>query len=383
MNIAFFTDTYLPNTDGVVISILSLKEEMEKKGHKVYIYCPGNKETKETNIDPFVHYHSSIRFPPYPDYRVAVFPFFSISRLRDAKIDIIHSHALATMGISAYITANKLKIPCIATYHTKVSDGVHYISKHEQVQKTGKKVVWDYCRWFYKNFNTVTCPSKYIQKTLEEEQINAEVYPNGIPIKRFIKTKPSKKIIDKLKSKDKEVILCLGRVVKEKNYGLVIKSMPEIIKEIPNVLLIIVGGGPALEHYKQMVKEYKLEKYVNFTGFIPNEKLPEIYSIAKTLAFPSTFETQGLVGLEAMACGCPVTGIINSAITEMITEGKTGYLFSNNTISCKNAIIKTINEYKTLSKNTRKTALQYSKEKIANSFIELYDKLISEHKINL
>ena len=76
MRIAFFTDSYLPNVDGVVTTICNYRRELERLGHEVYIFSPGTKTQKDENKDERVYYFTSTAFKPYPDYRIAIFNFF-------------------------------------------------------------------------------------------------------------------------------------------------------------------------------------------------------------------------------------------------------------------------------------------------------------------
>ena len=80
MKIAFFTDTYLPNRDGVVASITSFKEELEKRGHKVYVFTSGGRKERKENKNPDVFYYKSATFKPYPQYKVALFPLLSVKK---------------------------------------------------------------------------------------------------------------------------------------------------------------------------------------------------------------------------------------------------------------------------------------------------------------
>ena len=77
MDIAWFTDTWLPTKDGVVTSLLSFKKVLEKKGCKIYVFAPGDEDKKENEI----FYQKSRPFRNYPDYRISSFSsIFSLSR---------------------------------------------------------------------------------------------------------------------------------------------------------------------------------------------------------------------------------------------------------------------------------------------------------------
>ena len=116
-----------------------------------------------------------------------------------------------------------------------------------------------------------------------------------------------------------------------------------------------------------------------FAGLIPNKELPALYSAVKVFAFPSgRFETQGLVALEALACGLPVVGIKDSAVSEMITE-KTGETAINDPEAFASAVVRILKNRDKYNE-TRKYAEQLSNEKVADKFLTLYKTLIVQKK---
>ena len=156
MKIAYFTDTYLPNVDGVVTCLLNYRKELEKRGHEVYIFTPGSKKDKAENKDKNVHYFTSATFKPYPDYRISLFPFPSaVKRAKEIGPDIVHSHGIATTGLAAINCAHALKVPAIASFHTMVPEATHYLTKNEGMQKILEDVAWKYLKWYYGFFDTV------------------------------------------------------------------------------------------------------------------------------------------------------------------------------------------------------------------------------------
>ncbi|MDD5337472.1 MAG: glycosyltransferase, partial [Candidatus ainarchaeum sp.] len=187
MKIAFFSDTYLPNTDGVVTYITSYKRVFEEMGHEVYVFAPGTKKQKEENKDPRVHYFTSATFKPYPDYRIALFPFITSTNLiKEIKPDIVHSHGVATTGIAAFQAAKKIGVPAIVSFHTMVSDATHYLSNREDLQKFFESVAWKYLTWYFSNFDKVIAPSRFAAGILEKQGVkNVVVKPAGLDLKNF------------------------------------------------------------------------------------------------------------------------------------------------------------------------------------------------------
>ncbi|MDD5023133.1 MAG: glycosyltransferase [Candidatus ainarchaeum sp.] len=378
MRIAFFTDSYLPNVDGVVTSLLGYKKELEEMGHEVFVFCPGNKKQKEENKDDKVYYFTSASFKPYPDYRVAVFPFFSaVKKVKEYNADIIHSHGIATTGLAAIQCANKLKIPAIASFHTLAPEGVHYLSKNQKIQDFFKSVAWKYLKWYYSNFKTVIIPSHYMKKILDEQGIsNTLINPTGIDFSRFNKPTDPKSIRKKYNIKNNPIILHVGRIALEKRLEILINSADNVLNIYPDAKFIIVGKGPAEEHYKQLIQSKGLSKNFIFTGYVAENELPDYYSAADVFVFPSDFDTQGLVILESMSVGTPVVVKSNSAPSEFVKEGFNGYIFSDH-FDLPGKIINAIKNKDKLRDNAISESKKYTIRKSSERLAEIYSSMIS------
>ena len=372
MKIAYFTDTYLPNVDGVVTCLLNYRKELEKKGHEVYIFSPGSKKDKAENKDKNVYYFTSTTFKPYPDYRLSLFPFPSaVKRVKEIKPDIVHSHGIATTGLAAINCAHDLKVPAIASFHTMVPEATHYLTKNESMQKILEDVAWTYLKWYYGFFDTVLVPSKYVAEILKAKGINnTMILPSGIDLKAFGKA-DGEAARKKHGLGKKKIILHVGRLVMEKNLDLLINEAHSIVNKQPNARFLIVGKGPSEEYYKNAVKMKGLEEYFIFAGFVDNRELPDYYAAADVLAFPSKFDTQGLVVLEAMACGTPAVVPKKSAAEELVEEGKNGYTFSE-PVDFREKILLAIEKKKEMSESARERAALYDKAGMVLKLEELY-----------
>jgi len=100
-----------------------------------------------------------------------------------------------------------------------------------------------------------------------------------------------------------------------------LKALPLISKRHP-VRLHILGAGPGLNAFKQMVKQLHIEPIVRFLGFAEYSLLPEIYREADLFVLPTRRESFGLVLAEAMAAGLPVVSTKIGAVPEVVTHGK-------------------------------------------------------------
>ncbi|MDO8339149.1 MAG: glycosyltransferase [Candidatus Burarchaeum sp.] len=379
MRIAYFTDTYLPQRDGVVTTILESRRALEREGHEVYIFAAGSRREKKMNADPRVFYHASAPFRPYPEYRVALFPFFAERTVKRLDIDLVHTHGMASMGLAALATSARLHLPLVGTFHTMVPDATHYLTKSKTIGRLGKRLMWRYLRWYYNRCDHVIAPSRWVAKILAEKGIgNVHVVHPGIDTVKFslrARGAAAKAFRKKHGLESGPVVLHVGRVALEKNIETLIKSAIYVLEEIPDCKFVIAGKGPAEKHYRALVKAEGVGNAFRFAGFVPDEELPAAYGTADVLAFPSTFETLGLVALEAMACGTPVACADHEPLKEIVEEGKNGAVFSpHDPEACAAAIVRVYNRRGRMGSAARTTALKHEMRKSTAKLMEVYQK---------
>jgi 1,2-diacylglycerol 3-alpha-glucosyltransferase len=166
----------------------------------------------------------------------------------------------------------------------------------------------------------------------------------------------------------------VGRISREKRIETLIKAASLMKNE--DVRFALVGTGPAYTHYQHMVERMKLQDRVKFLGFVDNNQLPKYYAACDAFCIPSTFETQGVVALEAMACGKPVIGADYLALRELIVNGKNGEKFrAGDGTSCANKIRKVLYNINTY-KDMVNTAGKYSIEKSTDDLLGLYRRVL-------
>ena len=143
----------------------------------------------------------------------------------------------------------------------------------------------------------IIAPSGYVIKRVEELcHKEIALLPTGIDMKKFEQGNGEK---IRKHYKNKKIILHVGRIVKEKNIDVLIDAAPEVLKKIDGVF-IIVGEGPARKILEEKVKNKNLHEKFVFTGFVEDNELADYYKAGDVFAFPSTYETQGIVAFEAM-----------------------------------------------------------------------------------
>ena len=128
MNIALFTDTYVPEINGVATSVDSLYKSLKKRGHNCYIVTTGSEEN--AGFKDNVLRIKGFELKKLYGYRLS--PLFSneaFKVLESLKLDVIHINTPFTIGQFGFTVATKLDIPVVYTYHTMLEDYTYYATK--------------------------------------------------------------------------------------------------------------------------------------------------------------------------------------------------------------------------------------------------------------
>jgi len=373
MKIAMFADSYRPTVDGAVVAMETAASGLEKRGHEVVVLAPDPKqEVKESRR---VHYLPSREFKRYPGYRMVVAPADMLEFLRKEKVDVIHCHGLASMAVLSLTASRALKIPHVLTFHTMASEAAKYYSPLPIREDFLSELVWVYLRNLLKRPEVVVTPSAPIRDELIANGVvmkSCEVIPTGVDCVRYTPERYDKKFLEKYGLAGKRVLLHVGRLSKEKRLDIILRAMAALAPKEPDLRLLVVGRGPASDYYKGLARELGLREKVVFAGFLPDDELPTAYASAEMLVIASTFETQGLVVMEALASGTPVVGIRYRAIPEFVHEGKNGCLFDED--GCADAIRRCLLRSESMMLDAVSSARGYSVDSGAALLEEAYAK---------
>ncbi|MGO3750551.1 glycosyltransferase, partial [Vagococcus salmoninarum] len=169
MKIGFFTDTYFPQVSGVATSIKTLKEELEKRGHDVFIFTTSDPKADEAELG--IIRMPSIPFISFKDRRVVVSGMIdAYEKAKKYHLDIIHTHTEFGTGWLGKYIAKRLKIPVVHTYHTMYEDYLHYIAHGKLIRPYHVKQA---SRAFCRNASGIVCPSERVVTKLEQYNIQA------------------------------------------------------------------------------------------------------------------------------------------------------------------------------------------------------------------
>lgn len=369
MNIGIFSDTYCPQVNGVVSSILTLEKKLREQGHNVFIFTISHPDAED--ISPYVYRIASLPFIFLKDHRVGiVYSNKAVRKIKRLKLDIILSQTEFSMGIFAKLVAKKLDIPVVHTYHTVYEDYMHYISKGIELSP---KIARKYSKSFCNGVDGIVAPTKKTEKLLRDYGVNKpiQIIPTGIDFSPFKKENYSETEVSNLKAtfnipKDSPIVLFVGRVAKEKSIDVLINAMPEVITLIPNAKLVIVGDGPQRLELEELAVNLGIHDSVIFTGMQPWSSIGKMYQLGDVFVSASITETQGLTFAEAMASSLPIVAKEDECFADLIRNGYNGILF-NEQSELVNALTKILSDT-SYKENLAKNALYSVKPLSADTF---------------
>ena len=311
-----FTDSYRPEINGVVTSIVGTVESLRRRGHRVIVVAPAHDSVADR--DPDVFRFRSAPFPFYQQIRMAFpFPAKLLLSLPQMPFDVFHTHSLFFVGCLGAFLAQRRGTPLVFTYHTRWTEYVHYLPLSKKL--TQAQAVW-VSREFCNRCSEVVTPTKGIADVLEEYGVRRpiSVIPTGVDLDAFRGGAPDAAAIRA--AADGPLVLYAGRLGKEKNVELVIAAFARVAELVPDARLAIVGCGPYEQQLRASAAALACADRIVFTGALDKPDLGSYYRAADVFAFGSTTETQGLVLVEALAHGLPVAAADCPVAREVVGE---------------------------------------------------------------
>ena len=377
MKILITSDWYPGAINGVVTSILNLKEELEKNGHEVKLLTLNTSSESDKSEDNVYSLGSVSVNAIYPNARISAKMYSHlVKELVNWHPDVIHSNSEFTTFLVAHRIAAACNVPLIHTYHTVYEDYTHYFcpSKH-----LGHLLVKGFTKKIIAQTDGVIVPTAKVKNLLNKYKVKEKIYvlPTGIKLDKFMAAVPVswvKRKKEELGIKDKKVVLFLGRLAKEKN----IESLIDISAHFSeDTVLLLVGGGPHFDALQDYVAKNNAESKVIFTGMVSPDEINRYYALGDIFTSASTSETQGLTYIEALSCGLPLVCINDECLEGVIYNGVNGYKCES-----KEELLSKINELtesdslETMGRESRNLSRNFSTEMFGFNAMKIYMKLI-------
>ena len=386
LKIAIFIDTYFPMIDGVAMVVDNYAKRLQKYAD-VTVFCPVVDKHFKDEYNYKVVRCKSFK-PSFLDY-VAPMPRFDskfMKHLKKERFDIVHIHspfAVSSMGVRV---AKRKNIPVVATLH----------SQYKQDLKKNIKLNWLtdlVLANLMKTFNS--CDECW---TVNEGIRRLYVNEYGLRVKNKVKNNASdllpiedralarQEIRQRFEvSDDQKLFLFVGRINFIKNIPFIIKALSCLKQQNFRFKMIFVGNGSDTNALNKMIRDYHLEDAVILAGEIRDRnELEKIYSASDLFLFPSLYDANSLVQIEAASQALPTLFIREARTASSCVENQNAFMSDNDYVKYAQKIMSIFENqdlYQKVSFNAQKE-LYITWDDSIKSLIEDYERIIEEHHYN-
>lgn len=385
MRVVMVSDVYFPRINGVSTAIRTYRQALAGHGVDVRLIAPdyggprGDDEAWITRVP-------GRAIPRDPEDRLVRWNAMhdAVESVAEEGCDLIHVQTPFVAHYAGCSTAKRYGVPVLATYHTLFEE---YLKHYAPLIPAGwlRGLARRFSRRQCNALDAVIVPSHAIERRLGDYGVTSPMHilPTGVSL-----AQPAESGRDDFRRRHgidpaRPVALFVGRVAHEKNIDYLLDVVDLARAWVPDVLLVIAGEGPALDALRRRVADRGLQPCVQFIGYLDRQReLPACYAAADVFVFASRTETQGLVLLEAMACGLPVVALAEMGTVDILGAGRGAIVPEDNPYAFALAVADVLRDpvmRHIMSADARAYAAEWSDTALAGRMAELYRDLIRAH----
>jgi glycosyltransferase involved in cell wall biosynthesis len=357
VRIGFFSDRYLPFTDGIACSMEDARRELESRGHEVYIFAPKpNRRYREPS--PRITRFPAVKGLFFDDYRCSLFyPPRARRRIDRLELDLIHFHTPGQVGLFGAYYARRNGIPLVTTYHTDLYEYVtHYpgvlpgvvalsilaplvtgvgegqrrtslscMLPGRSVDRWNQRIVERCMTLIHNHCDLVITPSVKMETQLRGWRTTSRIatLPSGVDEIPATEAAVARARREYAIAEDEQVVLYVGRIGSEKNLGLLIEAFGHVALRCRRARLLLIGPGDEDGRFRAQAAATPYADRITFTGRMKRADLGAFYALADVFAFPSMCDTQALVVNEAAWASTPLV-LADQQISRIFEDGVSG-----------------------------------------------------------
>ncbi len=327
MRILMISDVYFPRITGVSTSIQTFAREFVEEGHEITLIAPDYSAAGgESAPEPF----EVLRIP---SRYLVIDPEDRMLRPREIRrhdrllarrgYDLVH---IQTPFFAHYLglgIAKRLNVAVVESYHTFFEQYLHHYVPFVPtawMQRLARYFSAAQCN----DVDALAVPSHAMLDVLKDYGVKtpATVIPTGIELVQFSRGDGARFRNRWSIPPTRPVLVHVSRLAFEKNIDFILRVLARVKKQVPDVLLVIAGEGPARRRLQTLASHLGLTDNTLFTGYLERDgSLEDCYCAGAAFVFASRTETQGLVLLEAMALGVPVISTAVMGTKEVLAGG--------------------------------------------------------------
>ena len=315
MRIAYVTETWPPELNGVSLTVERTVRYLRSRGHLVELIRP--RQPGEAPLDASDEFRTAgCVIPMYPDLRFGLaLPGSLKERFRQSRPDLVHLATPGPLAWAALIAAGSLGIATTSDFRTNF----HQYSRHYGLGFLAGPVL-GLLRRFHNLTQRTFVPTQASRRELTRAGFqHISVVGRGVDTARFTPAARSAALRASWQAgAGTPVFLAVGRVAAEKNVELGLRAFEAARRLCPDLRMVVVGDGPARERLTAA------HPAASFVGARRGTDLAAHYASADAFLFPSLSDTFGNVVMEALASGLPVVAFDCAAAAEHVIDGQSG-----------------------------------------------------------
>ena len=406
MHIAMLSAEYPPRWGGMGSTVFHLSSALVSLGHRITIITRNGGSGAPPSVDGVTI--RKVRWARIPMGFTRSYGKHALDELRrlhnEDPVDIVHLHCpMISWTKKQFKTCTENISTVVSSLHGSwlgERDGLRIASKMKEaaVWANPNDLAILLTGGYYAGFenaaltestvcvaNSQATKEDFIERYSPPEDWDCEVIHWGVDTQMFIplsgENKEKKLIRDRYGvPNDGKLLLAVGRLAARKGYASLLRSFSEVNKKISGARLVIVGRGHLKKRLERLSRKLEIGESVTIESSLPFDELALLFRVSDLVVYPSYYEGQGLIPLEAMASGTPVVTVDHGPLPEMVddTVGRLFTMGDNDSMSL--AIIEEITDSERLIEKgvlgRERVMKKYTYESNALRFSEIYSRIV-------
>lgn len=376
MRIAYVTETYPPELNGVALGVERVVQHLRGRGHAVDLIRPAQRQERPGPADGQQWLCTGCPIPVYPELRFGLASVAALARrLQEEQAELVHIATPGPLAWAAVRAAGRLGLATSSDFRTNF----HQYSRYYGLGLLAPLVEAG-LRQLHNRTQRTFVPSRSAYRQLAARGFrHLQLLGRGVDAERFSPAWRCEALRAEWQAGKGPVLLHVGRLAAEKNVELALRAHALLSRARPDTRMIVVGDGPLRS---RLERRYPAAR---FLGVLRGEALSKAYASADAFLFPSLSDTFGNVTLEAMASGLPVLAFNTAAAADLIVPRFNGFLATvGDDTAFLDGVLRFVappTAFNAMRQQARQTALQHHLPEVHAAFESALMELCAEQPL--
>ncbi len=335
MRVALICQSYPPMISGISVAVHHLAEGLAGRGHAVMVLTASDRGEAYTEERAGVRL-ARLASIPTPARRGQRWSWWSrdevVRHLDEFRPEVLHLHDPFLGAILMPSFARDRGLPLVVTAHALPMYAASHAPDLPGLRPILEAALWAFASDLIAQCQAIVAPSRFTAQLVDAHGgPGAVVISNGVDHRLFHPVPASPEERQRLCERfrldpSRPIILHVGRVDREKNVDDVVRAAAVAMASV-EAQLVVIGDGNRRKDVEELARELGIARDSRFIGFVDQDgDLPDLYRAGTVFAIASELESEGLVVLEAAACGVPIVAVRATSMPELVEENGCGYL---------------------------------------------------------